>query len=255
LAHNKKKGDGMDPRYKSPTAEVVDRYADDEFRDLTTFTTVLAWMLRAGAALAFFGLLASWMQLELLSRSFSAAEGSANAQRVVVIAGLAGLLRVVTWFVFGRWIVLAHRNLPALGERYPEFTPGWAVGWFFIPFANLWKPFQAMRDLWRSSHSVHRREIQPSTWVLPTWWTLWLAFAFLSNISQQISRGAHGLDDYRNITQFALVSGVFDVSLSVVASILVTRIWRAQEQQHDNPEEAPKGFADLPSTAANPPSQ
>jgi hypothetical protein len=245
----------MDPRYKSPTAEVIDRHADEEFRDLTTFTTVLAWMLRAGAALAFFGLVAAWLQLEMLSRSFSAAEGSANAQRVVMFAGLTVLLRIVTWFVFGRWIVIAHRNLPALGAQYLEFTPGWAVGWFFIPFANLWKPFQAMRSLWRSSHSVHRPELQENTWILPTWWTLWLVFAFMSNISQQMSLGAHGLDDYRNITQFALVSSVFDVALCVVASLLVTRTWRAQDQQHDNPEEAPKGFADLPRAAGNQPSQ
>ena len=243
----------MDPRYKSPTAQVVDRYADDWFRDLTTFTTVLAWMLRAAAAIAFFGIWSGWMQLEMMSGSFSHAEASANAQRVVMIAGLTVLLRIVTFFVFGRWIVLAHRNLPALGAQYLDFTPGWAVGWFFIPFANLWKPFQAMRSLWRSSHSVHRPEIQESTWVLPTWWTLWLSFAFLSNIAQQMSSGAKGLDDYRNITQFAVVSSAFDLALCLVASILVTRIWRAQEQQHDNPEEAPKGFADLPRPEITPP--
>jgi hypothetical protein len=243
----------MDPRYKSPTAEVVDRHAYDEFRDLTTFTTVLAWMLRAGAAIALFGIWSCWMQLEMMSRSFSAAESSANAQRVLTIAGLAVLLRIVTFFVFGRWIVLAHRNLPALGAQYPEFTPGWAVGWFFVPFANLWKPFQAMRSLWRSSHSVHRPELQENTWVLPTWWTLWLIFAFLSNITVQMSRGAKGLDNARSITQFALVSGAFGLVLCIFASILVTRIWRAQERQHDNPEEAPKGFADLPRPEVSPP--
>ena len=92
----------MDPRYKSPTAAVIE-FDADAFRDLTTFTTVLAWMLRAGAALAFLSTVLFGMQLELLSRSFSAEEGAANAQRVIAIAGATMLLRLVTFFVFGRW--------------------------------------------------------------------------------------------------------------------------------------------------------
>jgi hypothetical protein len=236
----------MDPRYKSPTAAVVDENASADFRDLSTFTTVLTWMLRAGAALAVVGLWSSASQLELLSREFTQAEGAANAQRVVAVAGGTVILRVVTFFVFGRWIVLAHRNLDALGAHYLDFRPGWAVGWFFIPIANLWKPFQAMRSLWRHSHSVHRAELQDDTWVLPTWWALWLIFLFMGNVSQSVSRNANGLADYRAITEAALAGGVVDVVLCIVASILVTRTWRAQAAQRENPEryEPAKGFAD-----------
>jgi hypothetical protein len=236
----------MDPRYKIPTAAVVDTDDLHGFRDLTTFTTALTWILRAGAVLALIGLWSSALQLEMLSRSFSPDEGAANARRVVGVAGATVLLRVFTFFVFGRWIVLAHRNLAALGAQYLEFRPGWAVGWFFIPIANLWKPFQAMRSLWRSSHSVHRPEIQDDTWLLPTWWALWLLFVFMGNVSQQVSRGAQGMEAYRTITEAALAGGVVDVALCIVASILVTRTWRAQDEQRDSPErfEPPKGFAD-----------
>jgi len=238
----------MDPRYKSPTAAVIDPGAADDFRDLSTFTTALTWMLRAGAALAVVGLWSSASQLEMLSREFTQTEGAANAQRVVAVAGGTVLLRVVTFFVFGRWIVLAHRNLDALGAHYLEYRPGWAVGWFFIPIANLWKPFQAMRSLWRNSHSVHRADIQQDTWVLPAWWTLWLIFLVMGNISQSVSRNAQGIDDYRAITLAALAGGVVDVLLCAVASILVTRTWRAQDAQRESPEryEPPRGFADTP---------
>lgn len=236
----------MDPRYKSPTAAVVDENASADFRDLTTFTTVLTWMLRAGAALAVVGLWATASQLEMLSREFTQAEGAANAQRLVAVTAGNVILRLVTFVVFGRWIVLAHRNLDALGASYLEFRPGWAVGWFFIPIANLWKPFQAMRSLWRHSRSVHHAEIQDDTWVLPTWWAVWLIFLFMGNVAQSVSRNANGLDDYRAVTQVALASGVVELLLCIVASILVSRIWRAQEAQRENPEryEPAKGFAD-----------
>jgi hypothetical protein len=238
----------MDPRYKSPTAEVVDIDAADEFRDLTRFTNVLVWMLRIGAALALLNLWSSWLQLDLLSRTFTPAEGAANDQREQMVNAAASLLMLATFFVFGRWIVLAHRNLPAMGAQRLEMRPGWAVGWFFIPIANLWKPYQAMRSLWRSSHSVYRPELQESTWVLPTWWTLWLISSFLGNASMRLQLSARSLSDYTALTGVAIAEAIVRIVLCLVAAVLVARTWRAQAMQHDNPEtyEPPKGFADVP---------
>jgi hypothetical protein len=238
----------MDPRYKSPTAEVVDKNAPEGFRDLTTFTTVLTWMLRFGAVLAIVCLWSCWLQLELLSRVFTPEEGAANDQRMAMVAGAEVLLKLITFFVFGRWIVLAHRNLDALGAQYLEFRPGWAVGWFFIPIANLWKPYQAMRSLWRSSHSVHRPDIQDNTWVLPTWWTLWLVSSFLGNISWRMERNATTTQEFVTLTAVNMVEFLLEAVLCIVASILVTRIWQAQDKQRENPEEfePEKGFADGP---------
>ena len=238
----------MDPRYKSPTAEVVDVDEADGFRDLTTFSNVLVWMLRLGALLAILSIWSSWLQLDLLSRAFTSEEGAANDQRQILVIGSAGFLKLVTFFVFGRWIVLAHRNLDALGAQYLEFRPGWAVGWFFIPIANLWKPYQAMRSLWQSSHSVHRPAIQDSTWVLPTWWTLWLIASFLNNITWQLQGNAKTAPDFSTLTGFLIGRSVFDLALCLVASVLVARTWHAQDLQRANPEEFEpvKGFADSP---------
>jgi hypothetical protein len=236
----------MDPRYKSPTAAVVDHEADDEFRDLGNFTNVLVWMLRIGAGLALLSLWSSWMQLELLSGTFTSAEGEINDKREAMIGGAAGIVTLVTFFIFGRWIVLAHRNLPALGAQYLEYRPGWAVGWFFIPIGNLWKPYQAMRSLWRSSRSVNQPEIQESTWVLPTWWTFWLISSTLGNATFRMQMRAKTVDEFTTLTQISLVSCAIDFVLCLVASVLVSRIWQAQARQRENPEPAPSGFADAP---------
>src|SRR5687767_1529604 len=62
------------------------------------------------------------------------------------------LVFVASVVVVAMWIHRAHANLRDAGTDGLEFTPGWAVGWYFIPFANLIKPFQAMRELWNASH-------------------------------------------------------------------------------------------------------
>ena len=85
------------------------------------------------------------------------------------IAGLiVGLLQLpvvlTTGIVFLMWIHRANRNARGLGAEGMTFTPGWSVGWYFIPIANLWKPFQAMKEIWQASadrlHGV-RRSLRP----------------------------------------------------------------------------------------------
>ena len=233
----------MDPHYQVPAAN-LDRDEDPSFRDLGRFTSTLQWMLRAGALLAAVSLLSSWMQLDLLSRSFTEEEGAANDQREAFVSGVAFLLLIATFIVFGRWIVLAHRNLTGLGARYVEFTPGWAVGWFFIPVASLWKPYQAMRMLWRYSCSVNRPEAQETHVVLYAWWTLWIISLCLGNILLRMTLQAKTLEELTLLTRFNIANSVVDVVQYSVAVILVGRIWQAQLAQRENPEVVPTGFAD-----------
>lgn len=46
------------------------------------------------------------------------------------------------------WIHRAYRSLPALGEQGIRWSPAWAAGGWFVPFANLVIPYQIMWDLW-----------------------------------------------------------------------------------------------------------
>ncbi|WP_009961800.1 DUF4328 domain-containing protein [Verrucomicrobium spinosum] len=126
----------------------------------------------------------SWMTIELLQRDYTVEEADMNDLREGVIGLVQLSLFIVTVIVFGVWIVRSHRNVRAFGD-YLEISPGWAVGWFCIPFANLWKPYQAMKQLWQSS--MPDRSHAP---LLPIWWTLWVLSAFIGRISFKTSMKA-----------------------------------------------------------------
>lgn len=236
----------MDPRYKTPDAPVEDQVTLAGFRDLERFTAVLRWMLILGSVMAVIGVVSAVMQMELLSRTFDATEGAVNDRRELMYGGAAAFVILATMFVFGRWIVLAHRNLDALGASYLEFRPGWALGWFFIPIANLWKPYQAMRSLWQSSHDIHRPESQDTTWVLPIWWALWIVSTIVSNGLTNYSRHASTVTEWQSITAMEILVRACNLGLCLVAALMVTRIWKAQFAQAQNPIAAPTGFADQP---------
>ena len=107
----------------------------------------------------------------------------------LIVALLSTLVTFSLYFMIGRWIFRAAWNLRHLGAKRLEYTPGWSVGWYFVPFANLVMPFRAMREIWLASHEPTRwRETSVGT--LTIWWTLWLLVSILGNISWRLSLNA-----------------------------------------------------------------
>jgi hypothetical protein len=106
--------------------------------------------------------------------SVSQAQGDAADSWVRASVGLlsvAFIATVVTWCI---WQHGAQRAAGSLSSEPLKFTPGWAVGWWFIPFANLVQPFRTVNELWKASHGGVWRNL--STWfVIPLWWAFWIA--------------------------------------------------------------------------------
>ena len=94
-----------------------------------------------------------------------------------IIVSLQFVNGVVVIVLFCIWIYRANYNARQLGATDMQFSPGWAVGWNFIPIANLWKPYQAMREIWQASADpLHcsTRSQRPATsslfWIMrPRW--------------------------------------------------------------------------------------
>jgi hypothetical protein len=88
--------------------------------------------------------------------------------------------------VVARWIHRGHANLHEAGVDGLEFTPGWAIGWYFIPIANLFKPFQAMRELWNASHAEHDQFAAQAPPEVKSWWAAWIVGNILSSVGTRI---------------------------------------------------------------------
>ena len=94
-----------------------------------------------------------------------------------LIGDIGSWLFLATAFVWLIWQHRAHANLWAAGVPRLAFTPGWAVGWWFVPFANLVKPFQTVREVWKASSGNDVWE-EPPTWpVIGWWWGTWVVGA------------------------------------------------------------------------------
>src|SRR5262249_1829486 len=186
------------------------------FRDLSDISRKLSILLLVGAGWQILDCVSSLMQLNLLSRPvFSTAEANANdlRERLVGIGEL--ILVLITASVFGRWIYLAHKNLPELGARYLRATPGWVGGSFFVPIVSLWAPYKAMRDLTKASRNPSHWELEDTSPLVVIWWVLWIIVQILGNGTLRASLHADTVQQLQELTVMQIVADVLSLPLYI----------------------------------------
>lgn len=209
--------------------------AGRDYRDPATLTQWLKVLLVLSLLLDVIASLSGMMEFSLLrglqNGSFvgdfdAAATSNDNRQQAIGLAQLA--LFIVTGIVFLVWIYRANRNARALGAEGMQFTPGWSVGWYFVPIMSLWKPFQVMREIWQAS-------AQPGNWqgvqtppLVGWWWALYLASQILGQIAYRLSDKIDNVDDAIMASVITTLSNLSGIALDVLAFLLVAKI--AQNQ-------------------------
>lgn len=130
----------------------------------------------------------------------------------VLLSSLAYLGSFVLAIVFfSIWIHRACANAWAFGQSPMSTTPGWAVGWFFVPFANLVKPFRAMKEIWFGSDPSGSVAITPG--LVGGWWGTWIVSGIVWRISSKIE-GSH----------LEVVAGLLTAISAVLAVLVMTRV-------------------------------
>jgi len=140
----------------------------------------------------------------------------------VPLARLAILAATAACFL--AWVYRANSNLRALGAERQRFSSGWAVGWWFVPFANLLQPRRIIGELWVLSRPFERYRSQP---LIGWWWATYLLSAFLGRLP-----GVPGRSPDVPETWMMNIASVLTIAAAVLAVIIVRRIQARQEEQH-----------------------
>jgi Domain of unknown function (DUF4328) len=104
-----------------------------------------------------------------------------------------------------------------------------AVVWWFVPFLNLWKPYQVTRNLWKASNpqldvsssngiSTGWRDL-PSSNNIKLLWILGLLYLFVNIISRIVTSSLYYSDSEQTAQALTIIhEGIFYSNLLVIAA-------------------------------------
>ena len=160
-------------------------------------------------------------------------------QLMALFLYLEPFARVLTIIVFLAWVFRAHKNLSGLKVRGLEYTPGWAVGLWLIPFVNFVKPFQIMREIWHGSdpenedNNKHTRAQKETPEILGFWWGVLLAAIFTGYIAN-IMAGSKTIEENTFYPAALVLSTLLRFAAFVLIILIIKEITRRQELRFQN---------------------
>jgi hypothetical protein len=149
--------------------------------------------------------------------------------RAQAIIGLGALVQIATIVIWCMWEFRARSNLDAFGATGMSVSPGWSVGWWFIPIANLFMPYRGMSEILRASSPAggsvdwQRQRTGP---LLPLWWTALIGGWLISQVSNSTVGESTGpvVTLSATVTSLRWVTvGQVLIAVAAVFAILVVR--------------------------------
>ena len=162
---------------------------------------------------------------------------TSSDHRQTIVGGFQFLALLASGVVFIRWFHAAYRNIALLGAPALRFKPGWAIGAWFVPILNLWRPKQIADDIWRGSDPDAPEVREPGERIdddgrlLTTWWALWIVSLFIGNFAGRLLFSADSLPDIRDSDELDMAALAFDVSAAVYAILVVRHTTSRQAQR------------------------
>ncbi|MEX2286862.1 MAG: DUF4328 domain-containing protein [Planctomycetaceae bacterium] len=133
---------------------------------------------------------------------------------------------------FLRWVYRANRNAQALVRSPLTISPGWSVGWYFVPIMNLFKPYQAVKEIWQASTpAVADWRKAPVSPIVGFWWTFWILDNIASQASVRLSFRADDVSELITSTGVDIGSSAIGIPSAVLALLLVRNLHNMQEQK------------------------
>jgi len=212
------------------------------FIDSTELTRWVKWFLYLQIGVAVIALISGGLEYQLLNDLKngvykSQAEAAANDMRQEIIGVAQVVVFVLSGILILRWIYRTNFNVRQLGASDMQFTPAWSVGWYFIPAFHLWKPYQAMKELWSASKNPHDWKNQSVPSLLDWWWFFWIASNLLAQASFRMVLNSDQIDGLIAVNIVTLLSDATWILASLSLLLIVSKLHEMQTShyQHKTP--------------------
>jgi hypothetical protein len=167
---------------------------------------------------------------------------------VLIIQVLYLPVYIVSFVIYLIWVRRSYRNLHSLQLKQTEYSSGWAIGSYFVPILNLFRPYSIMKEIWFGSqpqynlpdeNEMEKVKRLTSTTFLKFWWTVFLMNWTVSNQSFRLSLKADTPQKLLTSYWVGIFSNLTGVILVLILIYLVSnvKIWQSEKIKSK-----PKGY-------------
>ncbi|MFD3944140.1 DUF4328 domain-containing protein [Streptomyces sp. NPDC058579] len=153
---------------------------------------------------------------------------------VDVVAVLQVLIQLALTVVFLVWFFRVRKNAGVFAPDVHRGGPGWAIGAWFVPIANLWWPRSVAAGTWRASRRDPYGDAKgegESFAVLNWWWTFWILTDAMSTFATWVYDDADTVEEFAAGSGFLMGAAVLDIVAAVLAILFVRRLTSMQHSK------------------------
>jgi hypothetical protein len=189
--------------------------------------------------------ISSYFQYDLLQTianggMVTSAEAVFNDIRQQIVGVVYSITYLISGIVFIQWFRRAYFNLH-LRSSHLLYTDGWAAGSWFIPFLNLFRPFQIMKELYVETARIFSKkglsEEVSSTKFLGWWWALWLINNTVAQYEFRTSLKAEIAAELSNVTIAGMIGNLISIPLAIITVKVVKDYAKMERVLHSISDE------------------
>jgi hypothetical protein len=202
----------------------------------------LIWIVMS---LDIIALISNYFQFDLLQTvanggTVTSAEAVFNDIRQQIVGVVYSITYLISGIVFIQWFRRAYFNLH-LRSSHLLYTDGWAAGSWFIPFLNLFRPFQIMKELYVETARIFSKkglsEEVSSTKFLGWWWALWLINNTVAQYEFRTSLKAEIAAELSNVTIAGMIGNLISIPLAIITVKVVKDYAKMERVLHSISDE------------------
>jgi hypothetical protein len=165
------------------------------------------------------------------------AQAQANDDRQAIIGWITIGIYIISAITFLIWVYRANKNLHAFKNPALRFSPGWAVGWWFVPIMWLFRPYQVVNEISKASNpdvdtSINSVGTLPASAIVGIWWAFFLISNYVGWFAFRYILQHDTITDLLNSTYAYIASDTVDIVGFIITIIMVRIISQSQEKRY-----------------------
>lgn len=211
--------------------------AKSYFPKWASFTKTLTYLFIACLFLEVITLISDFMELNLLNQlgdglfeteemAIQASEASEDRQGIIALIYLP--IYISSFILFFVYVYRLNHNSRYLGANDLKQSPAWAVIWAFIPIMNIWKFYQALKEIWQSSiDPLNWRQVKIPSFLL-VWWIMYLVSNSVGMRTLKYSFREETVENLIMTTKWSIAAEIIELLMLLMSIMLIRKITKAQ---------------------------